>query len=32
MRLVRRSLLSRGENPYFLAFHLLADAENYELP
>jgi hypothetical protein len=24
--------LGRGENPYFLAFHLLADDENYELP
>jgi hypothetical protein len=24
--------LGRGENPYFLAFCVLADDENYELP
>jgi len=24
--------LGRGENPYFLAFHVLADVENHELP
>ena len=32
MLLVCRGLMSRGENPYFLALHVLADVENHELP
>ncbi|MFZ4638483.1 MAG: hypothetical protein ACOYMC_13815, partial [Pirellulales bacterium] len=32
MRWVCRGDFGRGKNPYFLAFHLLVDAENYELP
>jgi hypothetical protein len=27
---VRRGALGRGKNPYFPAFHLLADDENYD--
>jgi hypothetical protein len=30
--LIGPGCLGRGENPYFLAFQLLADDENYERP
>jgi hypothetical protein len=30
MRCVHRGVFGRGENPYFLAFHVLADVENHE--
>jgi hypothetical protein len=32
MRWVCRGDFGRGENPYFLAFHLFADDDNHELP
>ena len=31
MRWVYRGDFGRGKNPYFLAFHVLADDENHEL-